>query len=345
MAKGLLYFCGFDRGTAAADNGLTVVGPSYITIGANNNFHASGNTARIVTSSQTAYLERSLGASYTKLIIGVRIRIDLSTCNSEEPIAVYNGSTAIARIRFTNTSGDVNILNTGGTVVGANATTVRLIATNTWHYLEWSIWVNGASSETVLKVDGTEWITGTGINLGSTPMTHTNLGHRSSAIFTCEFDDWVIVDWSVSGAGYLGDRRVMHCVPDGAGNYSAWTASATATAANWECVDDAQLDSDTSYVTTAVNGDKDSYTLTGLTGIDTSLGGVDAVMTLVSAKTTGTESTIGHFLRLSSTDADPVSHSVPSTYAVSTTVWENKPGGTGWTVTDVNSLEAGIKAG
>lgn len=344
MAKGLLYFDGFDASTDLTDTGWTVVGPSYITVGTNNNRWAAGNTVRVVATGTLTYIERVLPTSYTKLIVGLAMRVDMANMNGENLLSLYNGGTEIVGMEFTNTSGDVIIkYNNEASTIAQNGTSQRLIVDDTWCYVELKVWINGTSSLVEVKVNGNVWISNTNCSLGSVPIDRIVVGQKSAGhTGTFEYDDLVVIDWSVSGADYLGERRCMHIVPTGAGNYTTWTA--TGTASNWDCVNETNPDDDTTYVTTQTSGEKDSYALGDLSGIDTGKGRVDAVQTMVVARAVGVSAGVKHLLRLSSTDATSAVKVLTSSYQFSTQVWEDKPGGSGWTVTDVNNLEAGIQS-
>jgi hypothetical protein len=141
---------------------------------------------------------------------------------------------------------------------------------------------------------------------------------------------------------FLGDVRVQAVFPNGNGNYSQLTNDLGNMTNNYTHVDEADPNDDTDYVESSNAGDKDTYTYQDL---PTTTGTVYGVQVMTYAKKTDSGSrTIRNLARLSGTDADNGSDiALPSGYTYLPSIFETKPGGGAWTITDVNNAEFGVK--
>ena len=93
------------------------------------------------------------------------------------------------------------------------------------------------------------------------------------------FDNLYVCDGSgASFNDFLGERRVIACRPNSAGTYAQWTPKA---GANYTQVDDPQADDESTYVSSLVVGNKDSFPLAAL-GVDS--GVIEAVNRNVRAR-------------------------------------------------------------
>jgi hypothetical protein len=135
--------------------------------------------------------------------------------------------------------------------------------------------------------------------------------------------------------GFLSDEhRMLRRLPNGQGNYAGFTSSSGDQ--NWQNVDEADVDGDTTYNESGVVGAKDSQNyedVPALSGFSAKAVTVDTI-----AKKTDTATTqITTFRRDGSTDTDLSTHSLSSGYE---RFMDNLGG---MAETDVNALEIGCK--
>jgi len=162
---------------------------------------------------------------------------------------------------------------------------------------------------------------------------------------------------SISGGGYLrlddlyiadddfqGDCRIDTLWPDGAGNYSQWTPTPSGTS-NYANVDDANdQDDDSTYNSTDVLNEIDSYTFDNLTPI--SGANILAVaLNLALRKDDAGQRKFTPLIRISSTDYTGTELDGYDNYKTRQEIFENPPSdpSSAWSDSDVNGAEYGVK--
>lgn len=154
---------------------------------------------------------------------------------------------------------------------------------------------------------------------------------------TIHFDDFYLLDTSGSyNNAFKGDVEVRALAPNGNGNYSQFTGSDGNSVDNYDLVNDATY---TDYVESSTVGQKDSYQLENLSGVN-----VHAVQSVVrGAQTSGGMAAVRPFVRVGSTDY-PGATQYLGQQNISTNIYEVNPAtSTPWTETDVNGTEVGIE--
>jgi hypothetical protein len=223
----------------------------------------------------------------------------------------------------------------GITTVLATAATNALSA-GTYYYIEARFTLHSSFGVAEVHVNGTTVINATGLNTIVTAnayATSVSLSCGGTGAPGTDFDDFYLAT-----DAFCGDCRVIALLPQGAGNYSQWTPSA---GLGYQCVDEAAMNSDTDYVSSATPGQRNSYDFTsvGATGVIKAVQHVTAVR-----KDDAGARTIKQFARAGGTDYDGSAVSVPDTYAMQTRVLVTNPAtGTDWTVSAVDSSEFGCK--
>jgi hypothetical protein len=342
MAYAALLVDSFDA-YAAADAGMRwgrVDNPQGFVAGRN------GNGAQM-TSGRA--LHRALDPSgalttYTKILIGIAIKFNTFQTSAQAQIicldtAIATGGNAPTEI-FQNTDGTLS-LRRNGTVI---ATGTTVLATGTWHYIELKVLIaSGATGSYELRIDGN-------VELGPTSsvqtssaanVTYLRLNNTSSGAGGSNWtaDDLVVQDWSVAGVDFLGDVRVAALVPTGAGNYTQFSPSA---GSNYQNVDDATPDGDTTYNSDATVGDKDSFVMDNLPTNGTPY----IVQSFLQArKDDAGARTARQFLRISGSDYEGTTKTLSDSHQGPTFVdiWNSDPSGGAWNQTKVDGLEAGYK--
>lgn len=161
-----------------------------------------------------------------------------------------------------------------------------------------------------------------------------------STIGEAYFAEGYIDDIVLDDAGWIGNSKIAGIKPNATGNSTQWTPSA---GNNWECVDDIPPGF-SDYIKTNTVDKLDTYGLSDLTG---SIQSIESVQVEAWCGKSGVP-TPGHVqlgLRTNSNNYFSGNVDIPMNDSRVLNIWENNPyTGLPWTVSDVNSLEAGIKS-
>lgn len=133
---------------------------------------------------------------------------------------------------------------------------------------------------------------------------------------------------------------IQAIVPNGAGSSTQWDPS---TGSNYQCVDETPY-SDADYVSTNTIDEIDTYTLGDLTG---AIGGVNCiqVQTRIAKEGTPTPTKVSAVVRTGSTNYAGTAQTPDILFGTVTEIWGQNPNtSTAWTESDINGLEAGVKA-
>lgn len=230
----------------------------------------------------------------------------------------------------------------GASEIATSALT--LSGTGTYHRIELKATVNNAGTAQVW-VDGVLFIDFTGDTQATANATVDSyrLGNLQAfgSATTQDYDDLVIMDTTGSFMNdVLGDKKIVAVLADAEGNYSAFTPS-TGTD-NAALVDDAAPDADTTYVSSATPGDKDTYTHDP---VSLTLLNIDAVVAVLRARMDDAgPRDIKALIRADGVDANgSETHSMTSTYAYYRSAFYQNPQSpvVDWSPESVNDTEIG----
>jgi hypothetical protein len=242
-----------------------------------------------------------------------------------------------------NSDGSLDVFR-GDNATLLGATAPGTMSTGTWYFVELKVLFHQSAGTVDLYVNGANVLSLTSQDTCATANESWNgFTLRVSAAGTnrVEYDDLYVLD----GTGGVnddvrGDCRVKALFPDGAGNYSEFTPSA---GSNFQNVDEAEPDDDTTYNESTAIGQKDSFTFDDLAG------GLTAAIYGVQASISGKKDdagpiTINSFVRISGTDYDGDAHYIGLAYQCWLHLWDQNPETVGnWSVSDINSIEAGYE--
>lgn len=336
----MLLFCDSFDHYATADVGLkwTVPGPQGgLTIGA----FGRNSTNGMHCQNDNGGPRKALPASVATLVAGVAFRPQQFGANTRV-ISFIDGSTEQIELWF-NALQKLEVRR--GATLLATSTTVLSLAT--YYYLEFKATIHPSAGAYEVRIN----------NIAEAALTASGVNTRSSANSTADsvavcvgqftaqgtgwdFDDFYVCDTSgAQNNDFLGDIRVQYIAPTGAGATTQFTPS---TGANWQNVDDAAPDGDTTYNSDATPGDIDTYAMSNLVS---TAGSVKAVQTLISArKDDAGVRTIAPVVRHGGVDYPGTNVNIGNTYTFYREVMELNPGtGVAWTVADVNAAEFGVK--
>ena len=229
----------------------------------------------------------------------------------------------------------------------------RRVSNNAWHYYEMFFRMDDGSSPAgkwIVDVDGINVFDYTGITYWVTNRYISSIAFQGRA--NTQASNEVLVDgfWCrvspdlENSPTFYGPSIVRYLAPNGDGNYSQWTSTASPT--HYTEIDETgDDDANTTYISTAANGNKATFTYPNLslaTGETIKGVGVRDMVAKVTAATGGAHKNIA---RISSTDYYGIEkYHAQSFYRVEQTCWENSPAtASAWTEAEVNGAEFGIE--
>lgn len=260
---------------------------------------------------------------------------------SDASILVIRAGTANTFVLAVTSAGKLKVTNSGG---GTGATTLTV---NTWYYIEAKVFINGASGTSTVHLNGASEIGTTTHNLGSTNVDNLQLyrdGAQWGTTVNLYFDDVYMLDTSGStNNGFLGDFHVETLFPTSDGAHTDFTPDSGS--AHYSRVNEnsgTYPDGDTSYVSDATVGDRDSYGFGNLTAV---AGTVYALQTCMYARKddAGTRQ-LAAVARPGSTDRDGATVTMSVSYTDFTEIRETNPDtSAAWTISEINASEFGVK--
>ncbi len=231
------------------------------------------------------------------------------------------------------------------------ATSVLNCNPDIWNYCEVKVKIDAVDGYVIVKINEVEYINYTGntantslsapyvlgsINwylISNNPQGPVSNGINLDDIYVC----------SVTGAknsDFLGDVKVEVILPDGAGGNTTWTPDS---GNNWDRVNDAAPDGDTSYVETATINNKDSYTFTNLVSTNVAIPGIQ--INYYSKKTDSGGALYKALQREAGVDhLSTQEESVPTQYGFQTFPLDSSLiDGNDWSEAEINAIEVGMQ--
>lgn len=230
----------------------------------------------------------------------------------------------------------------GGTTLGTSA---GALATSTWYYLEFKVTINNTTGTMEMRTNGSSFISLTAQNNRASANNQANIvrfGYDTAQNWTGTWvlDDIVIMDGNGSPNSYLGEKRIYAISPTGAGTTTQLTPNGAAN--NWDCVDEAIADDDTTYVASATANNLDTYALADLPPGLQNISGV-GVRCMAGKSDAGARS-VTPMVRTGGTNYAGTTQALTTSYADYQSVWATNPNTTSaWAASDVNALEAGVR--
>lgn len=337
----LLFMDGFDH-YAGADvlNKWDSIG-SYSVAISSSYARSNGQGLRCYYSATKP--NKSLGVNASTLIVGFAFYLgETGITNSTSTGILYFYDDSTKQIMITvNSSGQIVVYNGDGTLLGTSTNTVSYLH---WYYLEAKVSFHETTGTIDIRINGTSWLSLTSKNTINSVNEYANKVMIGAAYYDkyVYFDDLYVCDTTgTKNNDFLGDVRIDTLLPNGAGNYTQWTPSA---GSNYQNVDDAiAIDDDATYNSADTIGYKDSYTLTDLDALGTTIHGIQ-LNTTYRKDDAGTRG-VQAFIRTNSTDYDQGDEvSLLDTYTQDQIIIEDNPNDSAaWEEADINALEIGIE--
>ena len=167
-----------------------------------------------------------------------------STGEEEIMRLVDTASVKMATLRVTS-GGAIKVLDSMDAVVGTSSA----LSTSAWHRLEWLVRFDDV---TLLRLNGSDSVTGTGTFHGVNPYSANYLGNFASAgttAFTIYYDDV-----AYTAELLLGEAHVKVLIPNANGSSSSWTNDYTS-------VDEIPHDSATTIISSTAAGNTEAVSM------------------------------------------------------------------------------------
>jgi hypothetical protein len=277
---------------------------------------------------------KTLPTARSTITASFAFRVDnLTTNNNIFHFQNNTGPVTHVTIAMVATAGTLTATGPGGLL----GTTSSAISAATFYHIQVKVVVHDTTGSVEIKFNETTVLNVTGVdtrNGATTNVDRVALNCGNNAGQTFRFDDFIISD------DFPGDQHVKYLAANANGNYSQWDRLSGSN--NYEMVDEASPDDDTTYVSTAVLNEIDSYGLTDLSTGETIL----AIQSVLRAKKSdaGTRS-ISPLWRIGGTDyvgtqVDPSD----SSYNYFFQIYNTSPAtAAAWTLSEFNAAEFGPK--
>jgi hypothetical protein len=289
--------------------------------------------------SGTEYIQSANLTTDTTLVLGCAIRVpSVPVAFASRLLALHFGGTQCIILAL-NVDQTFSIFR-GPSILG---TSVNGISIETWYYIELKILTDGSAGSYELRVNGSTWIIGSGIGttyLGNPYLNSFRLQPPPvSPVVAIRYDDIYLLDGSGPiNNDFLGIRKVEMIHPDSPGDASEWTPN---TGANWEAVNEEELDGDATYVEASIVK-KDLYNFGSISDLAT----IDGIQIMAHSRVTSGSMDLHVVTKSGATEVECASETIASTTYITTTCLRevNPDTAAKWTNTEINSAQFGLHA-
>ncbi|NCC03457.1 MAG: hypothetical protein EOM37_05340 [Proteobacteria bacterium] len=300
---------------------------------------SGSNAVRLYSTS--GYLTKTLDEQAT-WIVGAAFKM-AAMPSGNAAIFQFRDNTGNAQASLCVTSGGSLSLLRGTTSGTVLATSAGALVAGAWNFIEGRLTIADSGGLFEVRVNGEVWATYTGDTKYSSTLATANsirISGFPSAVQVW-YDDLYICDGTGAvNNGYLGDVRVDTLFPSGVGASAQFTPTGSAT--NWENVDDAAPDDDTSYNASETAGQIDSFTFADLTALNAAIMGVQA--NILARKDDAGNRQMRAVARVGSTNYEGADLTLTDSYLDHRTIWNQNPAtAAAWTEAEINAAEFGYK--
>lgn len=328
------FICGFEN-----MSGLSDAGGVFYEWGSAADVKVLGTTNKYLRNFNSEGPSLYFSDAPATIITGFRFWIAGDSYTGANLMNFYDGGTAQITLGWAETGAPRRLRLMRGATQLAIGT--RAFQIGVWDYIEIKVVCHPTAGRVEIRVNGVPEITFTGNTsaTGAARIDRVRIGNASIKEYF--YDDWYIND----GAGsehndFEGDVAILAALPNAAGNYSQFTP--TPAVPNWQNVDEATSDGDTSYNTGTAAGQKDSYKVAAVAGLRGQIRVVQA--TAMVRKDDAGLRQMRAFIRSGASEVSGPTLSLNASYAAIRATAERDPAtGNAWDAAGVGALEIGAE--
>ncbi len=336
----LRFIDGFDHYTTVAQLLYKYVetgSSSYVSLDAGRRSGSNG----IKLYSSSGYVTKTLDDQAT-WIVGAAVKLGTFPTSTGSIFQFRDNTGNVQASLCVSTTGTLALYRgtTSGTLLASSAGSLSVGA---WNFIECKLTIADSGGYFEARVNGDVWATFTGDTKASSSIATANsirlYGMPSAAIVY--YDDFYMCDGTGSIRNdFLGDVRVDTLFPSGAGASAQFTP--TGSANNWENVDDASPDEDTTYNVSDTVGNVDTFTFADLSTLNASVLGVQA--NVLARKDDAGTRLLKAVTRVGSTNYEGADLTLSDSYVDHRQIWAQNPAtSANWTEAEINAAEFGYK--
>jgi hypothetical protein len=354
----LLFFDGFegiDAGDVELRYGVPISGGGTAAIAASgagsNPPSPNGRYLQQSTFSGLA-VRKNLSSPISEIVIGTRIRFLATSFAPSGPanefgfweLRDFDGGADSIQLTFSLTPDLALRVRRGsltGTILGT--TTSGIVANpKAWNFVEAKVVIDNSGSVEI-RLNGITVLTLTGVDTQQTANNTVDAFRliAGASSHVTGFDDLYLLDTSGSAPynDFLGNVYSLEMLPSAAGDSTQWTPNA---GANWDRVDDATEDGDTTYVSDSTAGDTDLYNLTNPSSSATIIRAVKVITT--ARKADAGAQNLELLVKSGTTTDASAPKAITDSYAEYNETWlQNPDTSADWTIADLNALQSGFR--
>lgn len=328
----LQFFDGFDHynttALLAAKWGSILSSPLFVT--------GRGGVGQGVRLYSGRACTRNVSGSPATIICGFAYKY-LGGSNSSI-LRILDGATVHFQLYYDSVNGAIGAYR-NTTLLGSSAPGTAGAAASGHIYIELKVTISDTVGVGEVRVNGATVLSLTGQdtrNAAAAQITSVQLyGGMDS-----EYDDFYLCDTTGSvNNDFLGDVKIVPLYPDAAGDSTQFTPLS---GSNYQNVDEAIADGDTTYVESSTVGHKDLYTFGNLSFTPESILGVQAIA-CVRKDDAGTRE-VRAVTKAGSTTRNGPTFAPSTTYGIAMDIMETNPADSAaWERADVDALQAGVE--
>lgn len=272
-------------------------------------------------------------------IVGFAFYADSNSANSSKTVQLVDSASSV-QLTLNILNGIIQLYRgDNGTLLASSAQTLQA---GLWNYIEIKATIADSGGVFEVRVNEQVWATYTGDTKYSSTLAHARTIRFCTAswVYTGIHDLYICDGTGSVNNAYLGDVRVDTVRPVGAGALTQFSPQGGSV--NWENVDDATSDGDTTYNVSDMTGQIDTFDCANLPAIGSVIGGVQ--VNLMTRKDDAGSRTLRAIARAASTNYEGADIVLTTDYRVCRQVWDQNPAtAAAWTEAAINAAEFGYK--
>jgi hypothetical protein len=288
-------------------------------------------------------------AATVTLVAGVAFRVESlpSSGQFRELMATGSGSSGIEVGVAVTDSGALRVYR-ASTSTNLGESSAGLVEANKWYYLELKVTSDNTTGSFEVRLDNVNVVSASGVDTlnSANPNTVRLLGRTTASgqNYFVHYDDFYCLNTTGSPNDFLGPRHVYTIFPTAAGDSAQFTPSS---GNNHEAVDENPHDTNTTYIESNVDSEKDLYQFGDVAAV------TDITAALVYGIVTKTDVSSFDFIGLTKSNGQEdesaavlVNPASAGTYKAAAGIFLTDPDtDAAWTQSGINAAQFGLKVG